>query len=90
MTCARAPGGAPAFILAATNDKRGNNEQDAATWHRLRSSPWRRSHARFSEEDPDSRFTIAIEKLDGTVVKERLHPSEHAEGKALDAALGCS
>jgi hypothetical protein len=28
---------------------------------------------------------IAIEKLDGTVVKERLHPSEHAEGKAADA-----
>jgi hypothetical protein len=28
---------------------------------------------------------IAIEKMDGTVVKERLHPSEHAEGKAVDA-----
>jgi hypothetical protein len=28
---------------------------------------------------------IAIEKLDGTVVKERLDPSEHAEGKAVDA-----
>jgi hypothetical protein len=27
---------------------------------------------------------IAIEKMDGTVVKERLHPSEHAEGKAVD------
>ena len=28
---------------------------------------------------------IAIENLDGTVVKERVHPSEHAEGKAVDA-----
>jgi hypothetical protein len=28
---------------------------------------------------------IAIEKMDGTVVKERLNPSGHAEGKAVDA-----
>jgi hypothetical protein len=28
---------------------------------------------------------LDIEKMDGTVVKERLHPSEHAEGKAVDA-----
>lgn len=28
---------------------------------------------------------VAIEKTDGTVVKERLRPSEHAEGKAVDA-----
>jgi hypothetical protein len=39
---------------------------------------------------PDQRtdFTatrVAIEKLDGTVIHERLHPSEHAEGKAIDA-----
>jgi hypothetical protein len=38
--------------------------------------------------DQRTEFTaarIAIEKMDGTVVKERLHPSEHAEGKAVDA-----
>ena len=28
---------------------------------------------------------VAIEKIDGTVVKERLRPSEQAEGKAVDA-----
>ena len=28
---------------------------------------------------------IAIERMDGTVVNERLHPAEHAEGKAVDA-----
>jgi hypothetical protein len=30
---------------------------------------------------------VAIEKFDGTVVKERLHPAEHAEGKAVDTPL---
>ena len=35
---------------------------------------------------PTSRANrVAIEKIDGTVVKERLRPSEHAEGKAVDA-----
>jgi hypothetical protein len=29
---------------------------------------------------------IAIEKIDGAVVQERLHPAEHAEGKAVDAS----
>jgi hypothetical protein len=28
---------------------------------------------------------VAIEKIDGTVVKERLHSSEHAEGQSVDA-----
>jgi hypothetical protein len=28
---------------------------------------------------------VAIEKIDGTVVKERLRPSEHAEGKTVEA-----
>ena len=28
---------------------------------------------------------VAIEKLNGNVVKERLRPSEDAEGKAVDA-----
>ena len=39
-------------------------------------------------DDQRTDFTanrIAIEKLDGAVVKERLHPSEHAQGKAVDA-----
>ncbi len=39
----------------------------------------------YGADDQRTDFTssrIAIEKLDGTVVKERLHPSEHAEGKA--------
>lgn len=42
----------------------------------------------YGADDQRTDFTanrIAIEKLDGTVVKERLHPSEHAEGKAVDA-----
>ena len=42
----------------------------------------------YGADDQRTDFTpnrIAIEKLDGTVVKERLHPSEHAEGKAADA-----
>jgi hypothetical protein len=42
----------------------------------------------YGADDQGTAFTanrIAIEKLDGTVVKERLHPSEHAEGKAVDA-----
>jgi hypothetical protein len=42
----------------------------------------------FGAEDQRTDFTanrIAIEKMDGTVLKERLHPSEHAEGKAADA-----
>jgi hypothetical protein len=43
----------------------------------------------FGADDQRTDFTadrIAIEKLDGTVVQERLHPSEHAEGKTVDAA----
>jgi hypothetical protein len=39
----------------------------------------------YGADDQRTDFTanrIAIEKMDGTVVKERLHPSEHAEGKA--------
>jgi hypothetical protein len=42
----------------------------------------------YSADDQRTDFTasrIAIEKLDGTVVKVRLHPAEHAEGKAVDA-----
>jgi len=42
----------------------------------------------YGAEDQRTDFTanrITIEKMDGTVVKERLHPSEHAEGKAVDA-----
>ena len=42
----------------------------------------------FGADDQRTDFTadrVAIEKLDGTVVKERLRPSEHAEGKAVDA-----
>ena len=42
----------------------------------------------FGAADQRTDFTpnrIAIQKMDGTVVKERLHPSEHAEGKAVDA-----
>jgi hypothetical protein len=42
----------------------------------------------YGADDQRTDFTasrIAIEKMDGTVVKERLHPSEHAEGKAVDA-----
>ena len=43
----------------------------------------------FGTDDQRTDFTvdrIAIEKLNGTIVKERLHPSEHAEGKTVDAA----
>jgi hypothetical protein len=43
----------------------------------------------YGADDQRTDFTasrIAIEKMDGTVVKERLHPSEHAEGKAVDAS----
>ena len=43
----------------------------------------------FGADDQHTDFTanrIAIEKLDGTVVIERFHPSEHAEGKAVDAS----
>src|ERR1700719_2330107 len=39
----------------------------------------------FGADDQRTNFTanrIAIEKVDGTVVQERIHPSEHAEGKA--------
>jgi hypothetical protein len=42
----------------------------------------------FGADDQRTDFTaerIAIEKLDGTVVKERHHPAEHAEGKDVDA-----
>jgi hypothetical protein len=42
----------------------------------------------YGADDQRTDFTasrIAIEKMDGTVVRERLHPSEHAEGKAVDA-----
>ena len=42
----------------------------------------------YGADDQRTDFTpnrIAIEKIDGTVIKERLHPSEHAEGKAVDA-----
>src|SRR5258708_1750747 len=42
----------------------------------------------YGADDQRTDFTanrIAIEKLDGTVVKERVQPSEHAEGKAFDA-----
>jgi hypothetical protein len=46
------------------------------------------SVAPFGADDQRTDFTahrVAIEKLNGTVVKERLDPSEHAEGKAVDA-----
>ena len=46
------------------------------------------SVAPYGADDQRTDFTpnrVAIEKIDGTVVKERLHPSEHAEGKAVDA-----
>ena len=42
----------------------------------------------YGADDQRTDFTanrIAIEKVDGTVVTERLRPSEHAEGKAVDA-----
>jgi hypothetical protein len=43
----------------------------------------------YGADDQRTDFTpnrIAIEKIDGTVVKERLRPAEHAEGKAVDAS----
>jgi hypothetical protein len=46
------------------------------------------SVAPYGADDQRTNFTadrIAIEKMDGTVVQERLHPAEHAEGKAVDA-----
>src|SRR5260370_28790184 len=42
----------------------------------------------YGADDQRTDFTanrIAIEKLDGTVVKERVHPSQHAERHAVDA-----
>ena len=42
----------------------------------------------YGADDQRTYFTanrIAIEKLDGTVVKERMHPSEHVDGTAADA-----
>jgi hypothetical protein len=42
----------------------------------------------YGADDQRTDFTanrIAVEKLDWSVVKERLHPSEHAEGKTVDA-----
>jgi hypothetical protein len=42
----------------------------------------------YGSPDQHTDFTpkrIAIERSDGTVVSERLHPAEHAEGKAVDA-----
>lgn len=42
----------------------------------------------YGADDQRTDFTadrIAIERLDGTVINERLHPAEHAEGKAVDA-----
>ena len=42
----------------------------------------------YGADDQRTDFTpnrIAIEKIDGTVVKERLRPSDHADGKAVDA-----
>lgn len=47
------------------------------------------SVAPYGADDQRTDFTanrIAIEKIDGTIVQERLHPAEHAEGKAVDAA----
>jgi hypothetical protein len=46
------------------------------------------SVAPFGSPDQRTDFTpgrIAIQKVDGTVVSERLNPSAHAEGKAIDA-----
>jgi hypothetical protein len=42
----------------------------------------------FGAEDQRTDFTpnrVAIEKIDGTVVQQRVRPSEHAEGRAVDA-----
>jgi hypothetical protein len=47
------------------------------------------SVAPYGADDQRTDFTpnrVAIEKIDGTIVNERLRPSEHAEGKAVDAA----
>ena len=41
----------------------------------------------YGADDQRTDFTpdrVAIEKTDGTVIKERTHPSAHAEGKAVD------
>lgn len=41
----------------------------------------------YGADDQRTDFTpdrVAIEKVDGTVIKERLRPSEHADGKAVD------
>ena len=46
------------------------------------------SVAPYGAADQRTDFTqnrVAIEKLDGSVVKERLNPSDHAEGKTVDA-----
>jgi hypothetical protein len=43
----------------------------------------------YGANDQRTDFTakrIAIEKMDGTVISERLDPAEHAEGKAVDAS----
>jgi|SRR5581483_3719975 len=43
----------------------------------------------YGADDQRTDFTpnrIAIEKFDGTVLKERLQPAKHAEGKAIDAS----
>lgn len=42
----------------------------------------------YGADDQRTDFTpnrVAIEKINGAVIKERLRPSEHAEGKAVDA-----
>lgn len=46
------------------------------------------SVAPYGGPDQHTEFTperVAIERIDGTVVSERLRPSEHAEGTAIDA-----
>ena len=43
----------------------------------------------YGTDDQRTQFTadrVAIEKIDGTVIKERLRPSEHVEGKSIDVA----
>lgn len=43
----------------------------------------------FGADDQRTDFTpgrIAIEKIEGSVIKERFNPSEHAEGKSVDAS----
>ncbi len=42
----------------------------------------------YGADDQRTDFTpnrIAIEKIDGAVIKERVRPSEHAEGKTVEA-----